>query len=158
MATISPTSLRTARCLATIAFLAAFAALAPGAARAASPDAVQFDAGTTMPAGSSSGTTNLTTIPAGKRLVIQTINYYRHLAASGSIGQMLVTTTVNGSEVSYFVPEVPADGALYPTTTAAVTLYADPGTTPSIAFYRNGSLAGQEDCIAAVSGYYVTLK
>jgi len=158
MATTSPTSFRTTRCLATIASLAAFAALAPCAARAASPDAVQFGVEVDLAAGNTGGSVSLPTVPTGKRLVIQTISYYRSAAASGTIGQVLLITTVNATDGIYTTAEVPADGALFPTTTTNVTIYADPGTAPTIQCYRTGSAAAEEYCEISVSGYYAAVK
>ena len=155
MATIRPATLRTVRCLATIA---AFAALSPSAARATPPDAVQFQVTATIPEGAALVNVNLPTVPTGKRLVIQTISYVRNFAASETIGQMALTTTVNGSAASYWAPEVYNDGAPYPSSTAAVTIYADPGTTPSISFFRGGSDSTFEACAASVSGYYAAVK
>ena len=98
------------------------------------------------------------TIPSGKRLVIQTISYSRNVSASGTLGQMAITTTVNATQAQNWAPELYNDGAPYPSNTAAVTIYADPGTTPSIAFVRSGSTSVFEASTAAVSGYYAAVK
>ena len=87
---------------------------------------VTLTAEVTIPASNTSGSLALVTVPAGMRLVIQTISYYRNAAAAGSIGQIFIAIP---PAVYLAAPNVSADGSLFPGATIALTGYAAAGTS-----------------------------
>ena len=112
--------------------------------------------------GSSQGGANgLTTgsqsfgVPAGKRLVVETVSMYR----PGDIGQtvQIFVNALFGSQSSAFaVAPAAAFNAAYTGATQAMKFYADPGTRGVVNAFRNGS-SGQETVTVAIAGHLVNV-
>ena len=117
-----------------------------------------------IPAGQDQGTDNGSTvgtqafsIPAGKRLVAQTVSMYRSSSSPvGSTVQVFVNTNVGSKYSAYSLPAVPLTGAFFPGTTQALTFQADGGSLGVVNGFRNGT-AGDDYDTVTVSGYLVNI-
>ena len=117
--------------------------------------------GLTLPSGIASGSVTLTTVPAGKRLVIE----YVALTANVPSGQILtlsvVTTVLNSSGSTDFPLAVVSQGSdgfkNYFAVSQLVRLYADAGTDVTATCNRSATtIAGT--CTFAISGYFVDVQ
>ena len=115
----------------------------------------QTVASVTIASGSISATGNtLFTVPAGKRLVIESISIYLTSAAASSITSVFFQTVVSGA-IGYHGLTIPADGTIYPCGNLNAKFYADPGTSVFANIYRTGSVTGTEYVYATITGYYL---
>ena len=96
------------------------------------------------------------TVPAGKRLVIQTVGVERNGVANYQTLRSDINTTVNGKTVSFPLPLVPYDFPAYPGVTQSMTLYSDGGTVLTFYVVRSGTV-GTEFVNLRVSGYLVNM-
>ena len=104
------------------------------------------------------------TIPAGKRLVIETISFLGLVTHGetgyGSIQVMAGAGTAAGAtSATHIIPMVklttdPISDFLGGS--VSLRMYADAGSTVSI-FYQRGPAAGSEDIGVSITGYYVNL-
>ena len=78
-------------------------------------------------------------VPAGKRLVIQTVSVYEN-NGEGQTLQAFIDPLINGSRQQYALPPVPDSGVVYPGVTQSMTLSADPGSTIIFEVFRHGSV------------------
>jgi len=134
---------------------AIFTGLAPTALHAAAPDAIQFSTTIEVPANATGGIGTIGTVPAGKRMIIQTISIYREGAVAGSIAQPFVSTVVNSITGYIALPQIIANGVSYPASTQSGTFYADAGTMISASLYRTGTATAEEADQVTVTGYLV---
>ncbi|MCU1382780.1 MAG: hypothetical protein JWL71_1477 [Acidobacteria bacterium] len=110
--------------------------------------------------GGSGGTANGDTngsqsfaVPAGKRLVVETVSMYR----PGDIGQsvqVFVNTRLNNLYSAFAVPPAAANNSTYTGATQAMKFYADPGTRGLVNAFRSGS-TGAESVTVAIAGHLV---
>jgi len=98
------------------------------------------------------------TVPAGQRLIIETLSLQMDVTPSGSQLEAFVNYTSAGKSVTLFVPLTFAytqtsNGYATYTATQAVRVYADPGTSISLtAFSPTGSTG---TLFLTVSGYLI---
>ena len=105
--------------------------------------------------GSNNHTGNLTTVPAGSRLVIETVSIRVALPA----GERAVYNTVTVANTLFYIPITFAasySGTDYFVGSAAVHLYANPGNTLQAGWARN-STSGNGYEVISLSGHYVKL-
>ena len=93
-------------------------------------------------------------IPAGKRLVVQTVSFYRSGAISTGSTQIFINASVNGTYSAFSAPSAPATSASYSGATLPSLFYADGGTELLANAFRN-STSGAESETVTVSGYLV---
>jgi hypothetical protein len=128
----------------------------------AARQAVQFSAGVEFTDGfRDSGTTFNFTVPAGKRLVIETISA-RIFVPAGQQVVAQISTELNNSSAFVFLPfNFKFTEDLFPEddyiATIPVRIYSDPGTRPSVLVRRNStqgeSASGSVQCF----GYLINL-
>ena len=112
--------------------------------------------------GSNAGTDNGNTtgtqtvlVPAGKRLIVQTISLYRNGSTpAGSTVQIFVNSAINGIYSAYSLPPAPGSDATFSGSTQALTFQADSGTSLVVNAFRNEA-SGTESETVTVSGYLV---
>ena len=92
-------------------------------------------------------------VPAGKRLVIQTVSVYED-NANGQNMQAFIYPLINGIRQGYALPPVPDSGTTYPGVTQSMTLSTDPGSTIIFGVFRSGT-AGTNYVTLTVYGYLV---
>ena len=92
-------------------------------------------------------------VPAGKRLVIQTVSVSRSGFGGGTI-QAYIRLVTNGKNSFYALPAVPNSATLHAGASQALTLYADPGSIILFAVDRSQP-SGTEFVEFSVSGYLV---
>lgn len=101
----------------------------------------------------------LTTVPAGKRLVIEMVEANLHFGGTGVQNlQVFVGTTVGGASINHGVLPTLA-GSVFGdnyVVSQQVRLYADPGTTVS-AFTDSNTVTAIPVSFFAISGYLVNL-
>ena len=118
------------------------------------PFAKQLSA--TFPVGAP-GTTASFTVPAGKRLVIETVSLLVTLPFGQIVESFSITTSVNGQVIdcSLFPSPIPqsGSGSIYGVT-QPLKIYADAGTQV-IAGILRGFAAGDGSFTLAISGYLV---
>jgi hypothetical protein len=129
--------------------------LASAEADSGGRDVVQINTILGIPEGSFDFSAPVATVPAGKRLVIQTVSFFRASATTGSIGQLAIQTSVHGVTGDYVLPAATADGLFRPGATLAAKFYADPGTQLLAFFIRTGTNSGIENVSVTITGYYV---
>ena len=95
-------------------------------------------------------------IPAGKRLVVQTVSVYRSGAISTQTTQIFINTSVNGAYAAFALPPVSASTASYVGIAQPMTFYSDGGTELLANAFRNGT-SGAESETVTISGYLVSL-
>lgn len=106
-------------------------------------------------------------VPAGKRLVIETVTI-DSLPASGQIPEAWVGVTAGGAGGAHHIPlqrmwtaAQYGGGMIYDRYQAMVSvrLYADPGTTVTLGTRRSSTAGTAADMVTSfrVSGYYVNL-
>ena len=95
------------------------------------------------------------TVPAGKRLMIQTVAI-RKLSNNNENIRPLIITQVSGTFGVYPLTTIYDDGAVEPGITQAITLSGDAGTTVRFALYRTGTV-GKEYLDVTVYGYLVNI-
>jgi hypothetical protein len=96
------------------------------------------------------------TVPAGKRLVVQSVGISAVTGTGGRVVTAQLIATVSGNEVSFpvVVPYVISlSGADYSTSSQALRLYSD-GELDCFLSYNSGNAA---DATCVVSGYLVNL-
>ena len=92
-------------------------------------------------------------VPAGKRLVVETVSMYR----PGDIGQsvQIFVNTFSGAQYSAFaVPSAAGSGGVYTGATQAMKFYADPGTRGVVNAFRSGPTSS-ETVTVAIAGHLV---
>ena len=109
---------------------------------------------TIAPGSSTTTGSTLFNVPAGKRLVIESISVYLSGAAASSITSVFFQTVVSGA-IGYHGLTIPADGTIYPCGNLNAKFYADPGTSVFANIYRTGSVTGTEYVYATITGYYL---
>lgn len=95
-------------------------------------------------------------VPAGKRLVIQSVSFKGMTDGNGFFSDVELQTTVNGANaVAYVAPTTLGTEATATFQAAhhATTLYADPGTTPTCTAFS--FFSSQFNFTCSVSGYLV---
>jgi hypothetical protein len=132
----------------------------PHSASATSPNASLVQIAPSVPFGDTEsggfGLPSTITVPAGQRLVIETLSLQLNVTPSGSHLGALVTYTSAGKSVTLFVPltfayTTPSNGYDTFTATQAVRLYADAGTTITLSAVSPTGSAGT--LFLTVSGY-----
>jgi hypothetical protein len=118
-------------------------------------DVVQITTLMGIPVGSFDFSAPVATVPAGKRLVVQTVSFFRASATPGSIGQLAIQTSVRGVTGDYVLPSATADGLFRPGASLSATFYADPQTQLLAFFIRTGTNTVIEDVSVTITGYYV---
>lgn len=98
------------------------------------------------------------TIPAGQRLIIETLSIQLDVNPSGSQIEAFVNYTSAGKSVTLFVPLTfaytqPSNGFDTYTATQAVRLYADPGTSVTLTTFTPTGSAGTT--FLTLSGYLI---
>ena len=107
-------------------------------------------------ASSSSGFFDVTTVPAGKRLVIETVTIRARIEISGSGLAPQIHTRINGIPTTHLIVAnlIDQDARLkHFGATHAVRLYADPSTTVRIDC--NAFVSANQLCTFTISGYFV---
>jgi len=101
----------------------------------------------------------LTTLPAGKRLVIETVSVAGQVAAP-SLGLITaLVLTLNGSSTNHFVgvnPTAQNISTTFYNGTHAVRYYADPSTDVKV-FCGSNPSSGFVHCNVTISGYFVNV-
>ena len=92
-------------------------------------------------------------VPAGKRLVIQTIGLYHPFYVAETM-QVFIAPITNAVGNDFALPPLAGNGTSYLGVAQSVTLYADPGSTVSFIAYRSQS-GGPDFLTLTVSGYLV---
>lgn len=101
--------------------------------------------------------TQTVAVPAGKRLVVQTISVYRSgTLAAGSGAQIFINASLNSTYTSYAVPSVIANGAPYVGVAQPMTFVADPGTEVLANAYRTGTTGAESETVT-IAGYLVNV-
>ena len=101
--------------------------------------------------------TQTAAVPAGKRLVVQTMSVYRNASApNGSSLQVFLNAVTNGALAAWSLPPVVANGTLFTGSTAAVTFYVDGGTNFLVNAFRNVTTGG-EPLVFSLTGYLVDM-
>lgn len=103
---------------------------------------------------------NLSTVPAGKRLVIEQL-FANASVPAGQTGFFFIRATANGSIGVFSIPvqQTFADsvvGGTLLTTAQPVRIYADPGTVPEVSFRRSSDSGGASYSFW-ISGHYVNV-
>lgn len=93
-------------------------------------------------------------IPAGKRLVVQTVSMYRSGTISSSTTQIFINASVNGTYAAFALPFAQPTAGSYSGATLNGPFYADGGTELLANAFRS-STAGTESDVVAISGYLV---
>lgn len=94
-------------------------------------------------------------IPAGQRLIIQTVSMFRATGgSSGSTVQVFIDASLNNAYGFYALPPVTNNGAVDIGATFTGTLYADGGTELLANAYRSNT-TGTETVTVSVTGYLV---
>jgi hypothetical protein len=120
--------------------------------------AVQFSIGVEMNNGAAQVIGEpVYTVPAGKRLVIQTVSVYR----SGpdvftQACQVFIIASFNHLSTVLALPDIQPNGISFPAATLSTVFYADPAAPVTINAYRTSGL-GQEFDYITITGYLVTL-
>jgi hypothetical protein len=135
--------------------------IAAGVADAAtdppSPDVAVFSKAITIPAEEGAITASLGTIPAGKRLVVQSVAFLRGAGIPvGSSAHVYFTSQINGVVSRYALPSVSNTGEVSPGVFAAVTFYANAGTEVTATIVRTGDETNEEVDFVTVTGYYAS--
>ena len=94
-------------------------------------------------------------VPAGKRLMIQTVSI-RKLSNNNEDIRPIIVTNVNAALGAYSLPNIHDTGAVEPGITQALTLSGDAGTTIHFALYRTGT-TGKEYLDVSIYGYLVNI-
>jgi hypothetical protein len=95
-------------------------------------------------------------IPAGKRLIVQTVSMYRFGAGSnGSTVQIFMNANAGGTYASSAVPPATNTGATVTGATFNGTFYADGGTELEANAFRTNK-KGAETVTVSVTGYLVS--
>jgi hypothetical protein len=122
-----------------------------------SPDVAQFAVSAVIESNAdTSAPVSFPVVPAGKRLVIQSMTWYRVSAATGSVGDCFITFKVDGVSALVSLPELVSQGQQAFGSTLSATYYANAGTAPSVSTSRTGSSTEQETDRIFITGYYVT--
>jgi|ERR1700733_4924546 hypothetical protein len=116
---------------------------------------------TTIAPDSNNGMTTLPAVPAGNRLVVDSVSFCIETIAPGGLAFGIVDVVTGGTPVSFYV----ALNKLVDTTNNTETwignfapsLYADPGTSVSLVVYRD-ALGVQSSGKYALSGHYVPVR
>jgi hypothetical protein len=106
------------------------------------------------------------TIPAGKRLVIETISFSGQVT-SGEMGYLGINvmagagTAAGATFASHLIPMVKLTTGFpsgdYNGGTRDCRIYADAGSKVNVGYNRGGSLTGDESISVSITGYYVNL-
>ena len=109
--------------------------------------------------GEAQDTTEFDPVPAGKRLVIETVPL-RAQAAAGQIWDVMMFVTTNGLSIAHTL-ELSTFQTLgdidIRTATLPVRFYADPGTQVTVHAHRNYGTVGLAGVNITVSGHYVSV-
>ena len=100
--------------------------------------------------------TQTVSIPAGKRLVVQTVSAYRSGTISTQTVQIFINSSVGGNYAAFSMPVFPATTASYVGAAQPMTFYADGGTQLLANAFRNGT-SGAESETVTISGYLVNV-
>ena len=97
-------------------------------------------------------------VPAGKRLVIQTVSTSVFNPVVGNVLQGTIQPTAGAVLGSYALPAVTANGTPFPGVTQSLTLYADPSTPITFSATRKSGFTSTIDRVTfQVSGYLVNV-
>ena len=95
-------------------------------------------------------------IPAGKRLVVQTVSVYRSGAISTQTTQVFINSSVGGSYAAFALPVISGSAASYVGIAQPMTFYSDGGTELLANAFRNGTAGAEADTVT-ISGYLVNV-
>lgn len=98
----------------------------------------------------------ITTVPPGKRLVIETITSSSRINLTGAALQPALSLTVNGNAIIHYIglsPNGQDATRSFWLATHAVRLYADPSTDVKV--HCGASIPGSQFCTITISGYLV---
>jgi len=95
-------------------------------------------------------------IPAGKRLVVQTVSAYRSGAISTQTVQIFINTSVGGTYAAFAMPLISGSTASYVGAAQPITFYADGGTELLANAFRSGT-SGAESETVTITGYLVNI-
>jgi hypothetical protein len=118
---------------------------------------VELSIVTNIADGSNGSGFDLYSVPAGKRLVIQTVSVSRAgaLAATNQVLQPFVQTLVGSNDGIIMLPIIPGGSALGSTLTGTLA-YGDPGSAVFSGLERGGTSGAETDTVTMV-GYLVNL-
>ena len=146
----------------TIALCGALIIGAAGAESAAAIDLeteaelVQITTPVTIPAGSGAATLTAFTVPSSKRLVIQSVSFYKYGGpVVAATAQISICTTFSGQQSFWTSAGVPDNGLPYPGASVSTTLYASPDSPVVINSYRAGDTSNPELAEVTITGYYI---
>ena len=95
-------------------------------------------------------------VPAGKRLVVETVAVSRSGVLGNTSSHIYLGATLNGNTVYYPLPVLGVNGVDAPGMAQMLRFYADPASTLSLYASRSGS-SGRETDVVTVSGYLVNV-
>ena len=95
-------------------------------------------------------------VPAGKRLVIETISVSRGFSARGTLNPT-ISNRLNGISINFALPPVAANGANNPGIMQPTRLYADGNQAVIIRADRSDATFPESDLVS-ISGYLVNLS
>lgn len=98
--------------------------------------------------------TQTVSIPAGKRLVVETVSMYRSGAISSQTVQIFINGSVGGNYAAYALPAAPASTASYSGLVQPIRFSVDGGTQLLANAYRNGTTGAESETVT-ISGYLV---
>ena len=101
----------------------------------------------------------LSTVPAGKKLVIENASVFGTIPQGQKVVAVLLRTTVNSFTIDHPIPiqqqqDFPAGSSTLSLANASLRLYATAGTTIKVSAIRN-TTGGVADVKVAISGYLV---
>jgi hypothetical protein len=128
---------------------------------------VNFGGNVSINDGSNQGAnTTAVTIPAGKRLVIETVSFNGQVN-SGEIGYLNIHVTAGAgtaggaTSATHVIPMIKLTTGFpsgdYIGGIGAFRMYADAGSTVTISYNRGASLSGAESITVFITGHYVNL-
>jgi hypothetical protein len=106
--------------------------------------------------GTNPGGEVLVSVPAGKRLVIETVTFFGSIATTGGGITPVMDMRTNGVLMAHKIAAIPTGSTAttqYYLGTHAVRLYVDPGSGVVVRCFAQ--LAGNQFCSFTISGYFV---
>jgi hypothetical protein len=95
-------------------------------------------------------------IPAGKRLVVQTVSMYRQGTIATQTVQIFINSSFGGTYTAFALPVVGGTTASYVGAAQPMTFYADGGTELLANVFRSGTTGAESETVT-ISGYLVNL-
>lgn len=115
-------------------------------------ESISFD----LPEGFTEVNMPITTVPVGKRLVIEYISAKATLPAGQKLRNLAIRTSLNGNLVYHYLVQTPTGIFNEYVTGQQVRLYADPNTLPHLSATRNTG-DGTTAVRVSISGYLVDI-